>query len=144
MNCLMQRFYRTSVKKGNNNLLAAETSYFEGDMDVIAQLFLNENSFEIAEAYLETHDLCTGCIQPVPELYGIEAYLETGRQLRQALEGRYDKRASELFAETVRGIIQAETFLYRERGYASPAEYSKYWETMYAGSCQLLQQSGQD
>lgn len=134
MHCLLQRNYRTSVKKEKNSLLSAETSYCEGPLEAIAQLWLNQNSFKITEAYLETHNGNNGQIQPVPEVYGIEAYLETGKQLRHAL-GKYGLLAFELFAETVRGIIQAETFLYKERGYASAAEYSKYFETMYVGSC---------
>lgn len=38
-----------------------------------------------------------------------------------------------LFSETVKGIIQAETFLLHERGFASEQDYEHKWMNFYSG-----------
>jgi hypothetical protein len=71
---------------------------------------------------------------PLVQLKGVKAYLDGGAVLKSALKS-LDKQVSALVAEAVRGVVQAETYLLKERGFSSPAEYGRYWETMYSGSC---------
>jgi hypothetical protein len=70
----------------------------------------------------------------VPELYGKEAYFGCGKPFRSALAA-YPPPAAELFLENASALIQAETFLIRERGYASLEAYVDYWKEFYTGSC---------
>ena len=69
-------------------------------------------------------------------LVGTEAYLGAGAALRAVAEtaGPLPK---ELLAECVKGIIQAETYLFSERGFASSDAYEAYWKTRYLNSCRL-------
>jgi hypothetical protein len=65
----------------------------------------------------------------------VEAYLGSGPALRGALSGSGADKALPLITESVRGIIQAETFLFRERGHEDSRSYDNYWNAMYADSC---------
>lgn len=72
----------------------------------------------------------------VVELKGAEAYLGAGRALRAATkaDGELPRR---LLAECVKGVIQAETYLFRERGFADSDTYELNWKENYTGACRL-------
>ncbi len=135
MDFLFQRNSCTSVRITKSGL-QAETKHCDSKGEAVATLQLDKNTFIINEAYLETHRAITGSeIIPVPELVGIEAYLGKGAELKQAFAEIDEPMAASLFIETIKGIIQAETFLVAERGYSSTAKYGEYWKTMHVGSC---------
>jgi hypothetical protein len=71
----------------------------------------------------------------VPELIGVEAYLEIGSALRQGVGTGKDGVPLELLSECVKAVIQSETFMLLDRGYASPEAYEEYWDEMYLNSC---------
>jgi hypothetical protein len=136
MNCIFQRNYNTAVRETENGKLLAETRYCDTKGETAARLELDKITFIIDKACLEVHErISHGEIKPVSELCGIEAYLGSGQELKGAFAKMEHPLAADLFAETVRGIIQAETFLHKERGYASMAVYSKHWDKVYADSC---------
>ena len=136
MFCLLQRNFRTSVKKDKDELLLAETSYSSSAINLIAKFLVNQETFIINEAYLEKQTPNKGKeVLSVPDLHGVTAYLGSGIHLRKALKRFNDPLIFKLFAETVKGVIQAEQFLLKERGYTSVAEYFNYWVKAYAGSC---------
>lgn len=136
MQCLYQRNFHTSAQASEDGLLFAQTSHCDAKGETIAKLRVNKNTFSIVDACLEVHRHCgAGEIISVKEFVGLEAYLGKGPQLRQAFKNIEEPLAGNLFSETVRGVIQAETFLYKERGYASSSQYSEYWNRMYVDSC---------
>ncbi len=136
MLCLFQRDFHVSVNGVPGGKLRAETRYRDTRGEVIAKLLVDRKTFSIESACLETHrDMWREEIVEVKELAGIEAYLGAGPQLKKAFRSLSEPLAAPLFAETVRGIIQAETFLFKERGYTDAAAYSRYWEEMYSGTC---------
>ncbi|WP_161598037.1 DUF2889 domain-containing protein [Dethiobacter alkaliphilus] len=132
----MQRNFHTTVKRDVKGTLIAETFYHEKGRQVIARLIINDKSFEILQAFLEEFpQVDNESVRVLDSLKGIKAYLGSGLSLRKAVDEHGDPLVLELFAETIRGVIQAETFLLKERGYESPTEYSGYWEKMYKGTC---------
>ncbi|MDW7673360.1 MAG: DUF2889 domain-containing protein [Bacillota bacterium] len=134
MDCLSQRKIHTFVTKGDNGKLLATTNYSDNNSEIIARLTVNENTFVVVNASIEKHDSNNESIKSVEELVGLEAYFGSGKHLREALERR-DSLEVSLFTDTVRGIIQAETYLLKERGFSSPQEYSSYWDKIYLNSC---------
>lgn len=74
-------------------------------------------------------------IRPVQVLLGKDAYFNSGPVLRELAAVTGDSLVVSLFAETVKGIIQAETFLWAERGYPSADEYDRYWLESFQGNC---------
>lgn len=71
----------------------------------------------------------------IPELIGVEAFLDAGPYLKRAFPSGEQAPIRELISECIRGLVQAETFFFKERGYASAAQYDDYWEDMYLNGC---------
>lgn len=138
MKNLFQRNWHTAVRRADNNLLKAETSYMDTYREVSAHLLVDVNSFIIQEAWLEEQRALRGKAvrtSPVPPLIGSEAYFNSSFALKKTAILLDDPLKVSLFAETIKGIIQAETFLFTERGYTSEEEYDNKWEASYSGSC---------
>src|SRR5690606_755253 len=71
----------------------------------------------------------------LPILRGKDAYFNAAPALRELASITEDPLHVPLFAETVKGFIQAETFLWKERGYSSTEEYNRRWAEAYQDSC---------
>ncbi len=117
----------------NIGQLQAETIYCGTDCEVGARLRVDPISFKIMEATWETYSLPV-TITDIPGLRGIEAYFDSGPAISQAV-AHLGSLSRALFKETVRGVIQSETFLLNGRGYASAADYNKYWDKFYLNTC---------
>ncbi len=134
MTNVFQRHWYTMVRRSRSGgMLDAQTVYRGTDGECAALLLVQPETFKIVDAVWES---CAPeyKIVEVKGLVGVEAYFNCGPALKEAL-GELGKFPRSLFAETISGIIQAETFLLAERGFASPSEYDLYWDKFYAGSC---------
>lgn len=133
-NVFQRHWFVTVERETPGGLLRAQTIYCgTTDGETVVTLRVVPETFEITEAYLESFSPPVMKID-VNELIGVKAYLNSGPAIKDALKdlGNFPRS---LIAETVRGIVQAETFLWKERGFASLEEYNTYWEKMYVGSC---------
>jgi len=135
---LMQRIWHSSVVRENEQFLIVKTSYLDSLMERMAVMRVKAANLEIEEAWLERLG-CPGDMAESREyiegLKGVEAYLGSGSGLRAGLQGMKDEVERSLFNDTVIAIVQAETFLFRERGYSDAVVYSQAWEEFYVGSC---------
>ena len=141
MKNLFQRNWYTSVRRVDDKLLKAETSYVDTYREVSAHLLLDVNTFVIQESWLEEQRALRGKAvrtRPVPTLVGSEAYFNSSFALKKTAIFLDDPLTLSLFTETIKGVIQAETFLFAERGYSSAEEYDNKWEDFYAGSCRYF------
>jgi len=136
MKALRHCHWHTSVQVSGTESLTAVTTLLSTRMECSARLLVNMRSFRIEKAFWEIYrSLGEPVSMDIEELAGVEAYLGSGAALRQALYGCSAPGALPLMAEAIRGIIQAETFLFRERGFKDSQSYDEYWNTMYANSC---------
>lgn len=137
MKCLFRRNWHTSVRRGDDDVLESETSYLDTNRESVARLRVGVSDFVIRDAeWEEQRPVPEGRkVHPVPMLTGKDAYFNAGPALRELTAVTDDPLLAPLFAETVKGIIQAETFIWKERGYSSVEEYEKSWEESYKGSC---------
>ncbi|MBT9172633.1 MAG: hypothetical protein DDT21_01019 [Syntrophomonadaceae bacterium] len=135
MQCLLQRIIQTRVSRSEGGMIVAETAGMEKGVEQTVILSVEPDSFLVREARLETFVTpADEAVIPLQQLRGVKAYLDGGSGLKSALKS-LDRPVASLVAEAVRGVVQAETYLLKERGFNSSAEYSNYWENMYAGSC---------
>lgn len=141
MRCLFQRNWHSSVRfdegQGEQELLV-EVTYCGTDREACARLFIDPQTLIIKDAYWEKYRTPgeSGCqVLRIPQLSGMEAYFKAGPVLREALAPLQDSYAHSLFAEAVRGVIQAETYLFKERGFASTEAYQNYWDNNYVNTC---------
>ncbi|MDD3852173.1 MAG: DUF2889 domain-containing protein [Syntrophomonadaceae bacterium] len=138
MECLMQRIWQTAILRENEQYLIAETSYLDSRIERKAVMRVEINSLKTVEAWLERLGRPGDMLEKreyIEGLKGVPAYLGSGSQLKKGMQDIQDELERSLFNECVIGIVQAETFLFNERGYSSADEYSKSWEEFYAGSC---------
>lgn len=138
MKALFNRHWYTEVRRNGDSLLEAQTSYVDTHREAAALLLVDSNSFRIREALWEeqrsSHPIRTRSLQVIP-LLGAEAYFSSSGVLKETAAFLEDPLAVSLFAETIKGIIQSETFLLKERGYASEEDYEHQWINFYSGSC---------
>lgn len=135
MQCLLQRIIQTRVSWGTSGMVEVQTACLEKGVEQTVILSVEPETFLIREARLEA--FLTPADEthiPLGQLRGVKAYLDGGSVLKSALKS-LDRPVAALVAEAVRGVVQAETYLLKERGFSSAAEYGRYWETMYSASC---------
>ncbi len=137
MNCLFQRFWHTSVRLYDGEL-SVETTYCGSDKELTSRMVVDPDTFAVLRAWWEVYR-APGCEHPqineIEALQGMKAYFGCGRDLNNALGPLNFSEARELFAEGVRGVVQAETFLWRRRGYTSHKEYENQWYELFEGGC---------
>ncbi len=134
---IYQRSWHSHVRRWEARLLV-EVYYLDEDREYCARMEAHPISFEVLSASFEIYrhpEEAFGRSIALPQLAGLEAYLGCGPQLRRAVEFLKHEFVGELFAEGVRGIVQAETFLWRERGFSSPSEYGQHFAKLFDGSC---------
>ncbi len=137
MDILLQRNWHLMVRYEGGKLLS-EAIYCGTDREQNARLIVDPQSLKVLGAAWEVYrapGLSKPLIRDIPQLEGLEAYFGCGAGLRRALFSLNDPSAVELFSDAVRGVIQAETFLYRERGFSSAAEFENNWTNEYNSSC---------
>lgn len=139
MHCLLQRNWHLTVRKEEGGALT-EVNYCGTDGEYCARLLVQPSTFKVLHAQWEVKRTTEGSfdkIMDLPAMCGVELYFNSGPALRQALASLQESYAPALFADAVRALIQAETFLYRERGFNSTAAYDDYWNTNHLDSCRF-------
>ncbi|NLB17923.1 MAG: DUF2889 domain-containing protein [Syntrophomonadaceae bacterium] len=140
MLCIYHADYSTTVLRRNDELWS-QCVYLSTDIEALAMLLVDVSSFRIRDARWDVYrspDKTLNCSSRVAGLRGQEAFMNIGPALRQQLGEQGGGLARELFAECTRGLMQAETFVYRERGYNSAKEYDDYWNETLKDSCRYF------
>lgn len=138
MEFLFQRFWHSFAERQDEKYIIARTSYLDTRVEREIMLRIEAGSLAIEEAYLlrlGRPGMMADSREELKALKGIKAYLGSGPELRQAMRSVEDELERSLLNDTVVAVVQAESFLYRERGYNDAAEYTKAWEEFYVGSC---------
>lgn len=127
----------TTVSRVGPGKLLTQTILMSSRYEAIARVFLDEKSFVISEAGWEIHRSPGGRSnggKAVTAMAGQEAYLRIGSSLRAV--GKEDgELPRELLTDCVKGIIQAETYLFGGRGFASAEDYENFMRGSYRDGC---------
>lgn len=70
----------------------------------------------------------------VDELKGLYGYISGKKAIKKKTMNKFPE-LSPLFLQCVSGLIQAETYVYDERGYNSKDEYNRYWDNLEEDGC---------
>jgi hypothetical protein len=135
---IFQKSWFCSISSLDDSELLAETTLMGTDIEALGRLVIDRYSFIIRDAYWEVNRSPGGMYNGsgiLQGLNGVTAYFNSGGDLRREAGDIAGGLAREMMAECIRGVIQAETFLYRERGYPTPEAYGDYWEKSYLNSC---------
>lgn len=138
MEIIYQKYLHSSVIAADKKQLIADCSLTGTDYDAIGRLTTDYYSYSIDDAWWEI------CRSPAnefngagraPELKGVEAYLGAGGALRKAVGAVAGGIPLVLLSECVKVVLQAETYMFADRGYPTSDAYELYWEEMYANAC---------
>jgi len=135
--CVFQRFWHTTVRFVDGEL-DVETTYCGSDKELAARMIVDPDTFTVHRAWWEIYR-APGYDSPhrfeIKALEGMKAYFGCGKDLNNALEPQGISEARDLFAEGVRGVVQAETFLWQYRGFSDAKEYENYWYELFDSGC---------
>lgn len=118
--------------------ISSKAVFLGNDFEAQTLLLVDTRSFKICKAEWEisrSHGSTSLGNGSVRELIGAEAYFDIGRVLGQFTDPDGGKRLKSLFLECVKSLIQAETYVFAERGYQSKAEYEAYWHKREKNGC---------
>ncbi len=141
MKIIDQGCYFTTVNRIRKEELSSKTFFLKTDFEATVDLVVDIKSFKIKEAKWEINraedssKLGKGTLQ---ELAGKEAYFNGGRSVRKVIGTGDDETLKGLFLECIRGFIQAETYIFKERGYKNKQAYYDYWKTEQIDSCRYF------
>ncbi len=140
MQCIYHANYFTTVLRRNDELWS-QCVYLSTDIEATGLLRVEVSSFNIKEARWDVYRSPAKALNGGSELLGLkgsEAFMHIGPILQEQVGERGGGLARELLAECVRGLMQAETFVYQERGYVSAKEYDDYWNETLKDSCRYF------
>ena len=138
MGLLYQKSIRCSVRRMGDGKCVSESVLLASDAEVTARIAFAEENFRICCA--EWESLRTGTLYQqgqisVDGLIGTEAYFGVGRVLTKVFPLPEQTGVRALFAECVKGAIQAESYLFKKRGFADFVAYQANWDRTHPNTC---------
>lgn len=135
--------------------LVAEAHYMDSFLEMTARLEAGVKDLVAHQVTLATHrdsgrmpqefgsaDLAQGLAwisrevsQSLDALRGMVCYTGAGKLVREAVAPDPLGLKEDLILEAIRAVIQAETFIFMERGYKDAFDYEDYFNRTFAGSC---------
>ena len=127
-----------TVRRLDHGKLQSETVRLSTREEKVGRLITDIERFRIEKAeweeYRQGQNYQT-VLHSVSELNGAEAYFGIAPALARAFPRAELHPIRSIFAECVKGIIQAETYLYIQRGYPDSSVYQDYWDRTHPGTC---------
>lgn len=140
MQAIFQQSCTCSVRRKQNEL-TAYSAILNTELEATASMVVNVSSFEIKSARWDVYRTQHGYTETgreITELNGIEAFMHAGPEVRKRLSHEMNGLVVDLMNECIKGLIQAETYVYTERGYATAKEYDEYWRTFNNNYCRYF------
>lgn len=138
MELLFQEQTGCNVRWADQTTVKSEVMRLSTSEEMRAQLLVNVDTFHIEKAEWESYRQGTHYKNEnrrIQALEGTAAYFGIGPVLARAFPSPNDQSIRSMFAECVKGMIQAETYLYHHRGFADSTAYQKNWDTTHPGTC---------
>ena len=138
MKLLFQRSLRSCTRSIGEGKITVEAVLLSTDCEIVARLVAAADTFLIEQAEWELlrqgaeYAPCGGA---VPALLGVEAYFGVAAALTRAFPDPDQELVREMFAECVKAVLQSETYLYSQRGFANSQAYQDNWDISHPNSC---------
>lgn len=129
----------TTVERRSEQNVESRSSLISTGCEATALVAVEPGGFLVREACWQIHrslDSKLNAAGRATELLGTEAYLKAGAALK-AVEDAHGALPRQLTAECIKGIVQSESYLYKERGFASLEECDASWGKNNPGICWL-------
>lgn len=138
MRLLFQRSLRSSTRVLSPDKIVAEAVLLSSDREMVARLVVATDTFIIEHAEWESLRIGTdyrSLFATVPALLGTEAYFGASPALLRSFPDPSQEVQRELMAECVKAVLQSETYLFHNRGYADSQTYQDNWDRVHPNSC---------
>lgn len=138
MRYVYHRSWLVNVYRPDRGRLVVESHYMDTETEMTGIMVVGAGDYRVLEARLETcraQEAGSVGVIEVHGLRGLIAYPTAIRTFRQGLPGGDYGRRGDLFLEGLKGLLQAELFVWKERGFASMEDYDAWFEREYANSC---------
>ena len=126
------------VSRADAGNLLAQTLLLNSRYEAVAKIFAAEDSFIISKAWLGNLSLPRRAAERCQNCSRINRARGLFKHRTLFCEQWAKKTANcpeNCWQDCVKGMIQAETYLFAERGFASPKDYDNFWRENYRDSC---------
>ncbi len=116
-----------------NDKVVSRCVVLQRNWEAEAILTMSVETFIIERAECEIHRKTApryDKYETITELEGCSGYIEGKRVLNQLRGKPAGELLRYLFTQCINGVIQAETYVYRQRGFETPNQYNKYWDKL--------------
>jgi len=136
---IYHRYCLVTVRRPDSENLMVESRYLDTETEMAGLMLVGARDFQVLEARMEIYrdtggERSVGVI-PVGSLRGVVAYPSAISTFRQVLPADPYGRRSDLFLEGLKGLLQAEIFVWEERGFTSMRDYDDWFRREYDNSC---------
>jgi hypothetical protein len=146
MSIIGQRNIFCTIDK-SDELVYAKAIILSKDFEASAWLTVGTSDYLIREAEWEISK-APGSIPKgkgiASDAIGVKANTGIGSALIHLTEANGGILIKSLIFECVKGLMQAETYLFRERGYPNEAAYEAYWMDKESNGCRFYTHPDQD
>jgi len=132
-------YLSTAVTKQDKGRIEAKSLLLSTGYEAVGRMQADAGSFCVQDAVwqvLRSPDSRFNGGGQIGELVGAEAYLKAGSALRGVGQAHGDL-PRQLMAECVKGIIQSESYLFKERGFSTIQEADDSWIKNNVNTCWL-------
>jgi hypothetical protein len=121
------------------NTLLSECTLLSNGVEAVAWVDADVQTLQISRAGWANYRSPAGetGIFELPALIGTEAYITGGPALKKVLGEAGLEIPYELISDCFRGIVQAETYFFMERGFQSAKHYDDFCEQHSIGACRF-------
>lgn len=138
MRIINQGNHFCSVDQCGEGTIRCKTVFLSTHFEAMTYMVAETKAYQIQEAgweVMRTEDSSLLGAGRLPQLNGCEAYFNAGPKIHGLEAPGITAEIKELLLECIRGIIQAECYLFPERGYRDRKEYMDSWNENNAGTC---------
>ncbi len=136
----IQQFNSVNTVNIEGDKIVSNTVVIEKHWEGQGTLFMDIKTFKIEKALYELHikgeNPCNIC-EEIPELKGLSGYMDGKKDMNVLTEKPNGDKLKYMFLQCINGMIQAETYVYKERGFQAPDEYNKYWDKLEENGCRM-------
>ncbi len=120
------------VERDENILISTVKKMFNNKSDLV-RIKVDISSFKIIEANFLDDKRIISC----DSIEGMYAYIQGKKRIKTVLkeEMHVENNIVDLFLQAISALVQAETYVYKERGYKNKNEYNLYWDLLEKNNC---------
>jgi hypothetical protein len=139
---LEQGAYITYANRLNEREVLSQAMFVGSRYESSATIIASVSDFTISKALYSVHrspDKSARGEGEIPELKGEIANTGASKIVKALRDFGDGGRVKELMNENIRTIMQAETYLYKERGFKTREEYEQFWQSDKSDFCRPYQ-----